>query len=215
MDRSARTYRLSFTFGGLLIPETRIIAEEFRRTQDWQAVRVAVVDNGGLGKTRRRTAFRYFREVRERLTVAREWERAIITGQSDASPAACAAVLFVVFCRYYRIVGEFVEQVVRERVEAGARELDASLVRTFFADRETVHPELGAVTQSTRDKLVEITMKVLREAGISRREGGRLLAARPTAAGEIAPHYCEQRDIHALAYLLTSTQEITQCTTQR
>ena len=71
---NTRKYRLSFTFGGLLIPETQIVADAYVRLGDWEDVRKEVLAGSLLRKTRQESSRRYFREIRDRLKSAHQWE---------------------------------------------------------------------------------------------------------------------------------------------
>ena len=189
-------YRLSFTFGGLLIPESLTIAEVYRRTGDWAAVKEEVLRENLLKKTRSSSSYRYFRELRDRFQCAYEWELEVLSGGSDISRTETdvGLVLFAVFCRYYRLVGEFMRQVVRQRFSGGLLMLDTAMFRSFLQDQEAAHPEIAALSDSTREKLTTVAFRVLREAGIvhqrKRTEPGEL--QRLYLSAELHERYCRK-----------------------
>jgi hypothetical protein len=213
-----KKYRFSFTFGGLLIPESLTIAEVYRRVGDWAAVKEEVLGENLLKKTRSSSSYRYFREIRDRFQCAYEWEIEVISRDGDISRTETdvGLVLFAVFCRYYRLVGEFMRQVVRQRFSGGLLMLDAAMFRSFLLDQEEVHPEIAALSDSTREKLTTVAFRALREAGIVRQrkrtEPGELQRLRLSA--ELHERYCREGKREDYGHLLWSDEEITRCMTQ-
>lgn len=207
-DARSGRYQLSFTFGGLLIPETLTIAEAYQDLQEWPAVRRRMIDENGLQKTRRRTAQRYVREIKVRLEHAYPWERELIVGDS---PEDRAVVLYAVFTRYYLLVGDFVTQVVRERYLSGLATVDTAMFRTFMADQAPAHPELSGVSDTTAAKLAEVALRVMREASLL--SGGRapFRITPPSVSAEVRRKYCLQGNMEDLAHFLWSDKEIAPC----
>jgi hypothetical protein len=209
------TYRLSFTFGGLLIPESRTIADIYLEVGDWDAAKELVLSQNRLGKTRRSTSRRYFREIRDRLTSAYPWEIGVVAGRGDtATPEADrAVVLLAVFARYYRLVGDFLTQVVRPRYYDGLTAIDPAMFRTFIGDQKPAHPEIGTLSDSTSEKLTTVTMRALREGGVvfaqSRR--GPFDIRRPEASAALKERYCLKGAREDYGHLLWSDEEIQQC----
>jgi hypothetical protein len=84
---SGDRYKLSFTFGGLLIEETvTIVALLNECGHDWATVRRRAVEENALKKTRTSSSFRYFREIRDRLADAADWELEAIAGNAPYGP---------------------------------------------------------------------------------------------------------------------------------
>ncbi|TVR94394.1 MAG: DUF1819 family protein [Spirochaetaceae bacterium] len=229
-------YRVSFTFGGLLRAETETIATLYQELGDWQAVRVKVEKDGALGKTRRSSSFRYYREIRERLSVAYAWERAALAGGVGAASATeragraagadgadlpvdvtalhesdHPAILLALTARYYPLVGEFLRELVRERYMHGPRVLETHVVRAFLSDKALQHPELARTADSTKDKLRTVLMRICREAGIAlgRREPFEL--DRPRTSAALIHLYCTQGQPADPYHLLLSDKEISAC----
>lgn len=207
-DARSGRYQLSFTFGGLLIPETYTIADEYHRLQDWSAVRRRMIDENGLQKTRRRTAQRYVREIKVRLEHAYPWEWAVIR---DASPEERAVVLYTVFTRYYRLVGDFVTQVVRDRYLSGLATVDTAMFRTFVADQTPAHPELAHISDTTAAKLAEVALRALREASLIAGPRPPYRIMTPRLSPELRRRYCDQGNREDLAHLLWSDTEVAPC----
>ena len=104
-------YRLSFTFGGLLGHETRVIAKEYLKDRDWTSVKSRILKQNLLQKTRLSSSRRYFREIRDRLSCSHDWEVDLLT--SDISFEEVITIILAITARYYRLLRDFIIQVVR------------------------------------------------------------------------------------------------------
>ncbi|MFW6250630.1 MAG: BrxA family protein, partial [Alkalispirochaetaceae bacterium] len=124
-------------------------------------------------------------------------------------------ILFAVFCRYYQALGDFVQQGVRQRISDGLLTLDAAMFRSFLLDQEATHPEVAELSDSTREKLATVAIRVLREAGIllqrKRTEPGEL--QRPKLSEQIHERYCREGRREDYGHLLWSEEEISRCMT--
>lgn len=212
---SGAPYRLSFTFGGLLIPESRAVAAEFVRSGDWAPTKANVLELNLLGKTRSSSVRRYVREIKARLEHAYDWELAVLAGTEGTAVADtdAPAVLFCIMTRYYRLVGDFTAQVVRRRLLDGLRTIDASMFRAFVSDQEPAHPELSRVADSTREKLTTVAIRSLREAGIVAESRPPYTLRRPATSTALGRLYCERGAPEDLIHLLWSDEEIRACIT--
>lgn len=207
VEKAPERYQLSFTFGGLLVPETRAIVDSYRDRHDWQLVKSAVLEKNLLGKTRSASSRRYFREIRYRLERAYPWELDVIAdGGADAQ-----TVLFAVFTRYYRLVGDFVSDFLRPRVVEGLRTLDTAMFRSFVADQAVSHPELASISDSTAAKLTSVTIRTLREAGIISGRRGPYGVTPPPMSAELRMRYCAHGDTRNFTNLLWTDEEIKPC----
>jgi len=215
-------YRLSFTFGGLLLPETRTLVQALfdagpgsAADSAWDEVRRRVEKENLLGKTRSSAGYRYFREIRARLATAYPWELQIIAGTGDAAPTEkdTPAVLLAIVSRYYRLVGDFLAAVVRERYVSGLPELEPYMFRSFVTDRLPLHPELSEISASTSEKLQTVTIRILREAGIipPARRGMPLRISSPDMTDILRDRYCTNGSPEDRLHLLFSSQEIQEC----
>ena len=206
-------YRLSFTFGGLLVPESRVIAAAFVRSGNWAAAQSHVIEANLLGKTRSTSVRRYTREIRARLVHAYEWELEALAGEGLVPESDCPAILFCIVTRYYRLLGDFTAQVVRRRLLDGLRTTDASMFRAFVNDQEPAHPELTRIADSTREKLATVAIRSLREAGIVGEHRPPYTLQRPAVSPALERLYCDQGTSDDQIHLLWSDQEIRACIT--
>ena len=199
-------YRLSFTFGGLLIPETRIIADSFLRLGDWEAVREEVVGQNLLKKRRQASAQRYIHEIRDRLKGAYDWEIPIIAGR-DGGPDEARLVLLAATVRYYRLVWEFLVEVIRYKITGGDFKMLGFEFVSFWEQKAQSAPEMREITEKSRKKLVQVVYRMLREAGYlpSGRDGA---IVAPTVPYGIATQYAAQQDSDTLLAFLLPDHEI-------
>jgi hypothetical protein len=111
------------------------------------------------------------REVVGRLSALSAGEIALL---EESSPDERAHLMWVAACRRYALVGEFAEEVVRERFLLLTPSLEHQDFDGFFRGKALWHPELDALTDSTRRKLRQNVFRMLREASLVS-ESGRIL----------------------------------------
>ncbi|MDT3344482.1 DUF1819 family protein [Microbacterium aquilitoris] len=170
---SPQRYKLSFTSGGLLVREADVVVAEYMRRRDWGAVQRVVVDQNLLQARTRSSTVRVARETIQRLRVLKEDELEIL---ADASLTERCHLLWAAACRRYDLIGEFAEEVVRERFllmtpTVGTQEFDR-----FMSRKSLWHPELDDLKPSTRDELRKVIFLMLKRAGL-RTEAGAIIPA--------------------------------------
>jgi hypothetical protein len=205
LQRMAK-YRLSFTFGGLLIPETRIIADSFLQFGDWDTVREEVIAQNLLRKPRQESARRYFREIRERLKGAYDWEVPIIAGH-DGGPDEARLVLLAATVRYYRLVWEFLVEVIRYKITGGDFNLLGFEFESFWERKAEGASEMREITEKSRKKLAQVVYRMLQEARyLPTGRDGRIVA--PTVPYGLTTRYWAQQDSDTLLAFLFSDHEM-------
>ena len=222
MIQSSR-YRLSFTFGGLLVSETRSIAVEYVYSRDWNQVRSRVMEDNLLQKTRSSSSFRYFREIRDRLSQAYPWEIELIAGGTathtpsgrtvEAVEMDIPLIILAVVSRYYSLIGDFISEVLRTRIAEGLLTVDSSMFRSYLADLAPEHPELQKISTATRKKLTQVSLRVLKEAGIAVGSREPYALTVPGLSDPVKKLYCNKGNIGDYSHLLWSDKEIFACTT--
>ena len=154
-------YALSFTSGALLAREAVITAPLYLEVRDWNVVRERLCSDNLLQARTSSSGFRLAREIVQRLAVLTDDELELL---GDASPSERGHLLWVAACRRYAFIGDFAEEIVRERFllltpELGHRDFDS------FVNRKTLwHPELTEVKESTLQKLRATVFRMLTEA---------------------------------------------------
>ena len=154
-------YKLSFVAGGLLLPETTAVSRRLLELPDWNQIK-AEVDAGLLLRTTRVSSRqRYFQEIRRRFRVVRPFEVEFLAADTESSRLAN----FVLCCRYYEFVSEFMIQVVRDKMSLRDTLLGNVDFFSFFERLAGEHPELRGISESTRIKVRTVLYRMLSEVG--------------------------------------------------
>lgn len=201
-----KKYKLSFTFGGLLLPETRIIAKEYLKTKNWDWVKAKALEENMLQKTRNSSRYRYFREIMYRLKKAYPWEMEILGKEADQG--VYSLVNLVIVGRYYRFVRDFIVEVIRYKAEG----LDFILMdydyTTFLETKSQFHPELLKLSESTGNKIKQVIIRMLKEAGVLTIKNGVKTIIKPYSRDILAARYAERGTIDDMMILLMTDREI-------
>ena len=156
-------YALSFTSGVLLAREAVIAAPIFLEVRDWGLVRDQLRSENLLQARTASSGFRLAREVAQRLAVLTDSELELLR---DASPSERGHLMWVAACRRYAFIGDFAEDVVRERFLLLTPNLGYDDFDSFVRGKALWHPELVEVKVSTLQKLRSTVFRMLAEAGL-------------------------------------------------
>jgi len=157
----SKKYRISFTSGSLHQHESVQLAELYRELGDWKTTRSEALLRNLLQARTERTAKTVCREIIDRLkTLSKaELDFLIDSGHKDQ-----AHILWLAVCRLYQFVADFVMEVIRERFLSMKIDLTFEDFDAFFNRKSEWHDELDQASPSTRDKLRQVTFRMLREA---------------------------------------------------
>ncbi len=156
-------YALSFTSGALLTREAVIAAPLFLEVRDWNTVRDRLRAENLLQARTASSGFRLAREVAQRLAVLTDAELDLL---QDASPSERGHLMWIAACRRYAFIGDFAEEVVRERFLLLTPTLGYDDFDSFVHGKALWHPELAEVKGSTLQKLRSTVFRMLTEAGL-------------------------------------------------
>jgi hypothetical protein len=158
---SESRYALSFTTGALLAREGALLAPVYIDVRNWEKVRDrAVVDNLLQARTHR-TGVRLVRETVKRLSVLTDREVELM---DELTAPERGHLMWVAACRRYVLIGEFAEEVVRERFLLLASTLQYGDFDTFVRSKAVWHDELATIKDSTMQKLRSNVFRMLVEA---------------------------------------------------
>lgn len=161
-------FALSFTSGGLLAREADVITTVYLRERDWTEVRNAVT-NGNLLQSRTvSSSARVTRETIQRLSTFDDAELELL---ADGSPTERCQLMWVAACRRYELIGDFAEEVLRERFLLLTPTLDFEDFERFIVKKGLWHPELDELKPSTRAKLRQNLFRMLHESGLLSERG--------------------------------------------
>nr|WP_242630350.1 DUF1819 family protein [Kocuria rosea] len=161
-------YALSFTSGGLLVREADVIVTEYLRSRDWVTVRHAVTEQNLLQARTSSSSARVTRETIQRLSVFDDSELELV---AESSLTERCHLMWAATCRRYELIGDFAEEVVRERFLLMTPTLGIEDFERFMMGKSLWHPELDELKPSTRAKLRQCVFRMMYEAGLRSKEG--------------------------------------------
>jgi len=164
----ASRYALSFTTGALLMREAAIAAPLYLRERDWSKVRAAIEQDNLLQTRTVASGQRLTREVAQRLEVLSDSELELLI---DGTATERGHLLWAAVCRRYDLIGEFAEEVLRERFLLLAASLDHDDFDSFIRTKALWHEELADLKDSTVRKLRSNVFRMLVEAGLLSDDG--------------------------------------------
>ena len=177
-------YRLSFTSGGLLVREAGIAAPLYLSLRDWTKVRSVIEGENALQARTVASGHRLARELVQRLAELTDDEIDLLV---YATAVERGDLMWVAACRRYDLIGEFAEEVVRERFLLMTPTLLPADFDSFVRAKSLWHEELPELADSTLRKLRTNLFLMLREAGVA------------TEAGQIVRSVLSQRVAGVLA----------------
>ncbi|OBY29623.1 DUF1819 family protein [Mycolicibacter kumamotonensis] len=169
----ASRYALSFTSGALLMREALIVAPIYLREHDWAKVRQLIEKDNLLQARTVSTGHRRAREVAQRLAVLTDIELEVLV---DSTTSERGLLLWAAACRRYDLIGEFAEEVLRERFLLLTPTLSHDDFDSFIRSKALWHEEVAELKGSTLRKLRANVFRMLVEAGLLT-EDGRILQA--------------------------------------
>ncbi len=169
----ASRYALSFTSGALLMREALVAAPIYLHEHDWAKVRELIEEDNLLQSRTRSSGFRLAREVAQRLSVLTDAEIELLI---DSTTSERGHLLWAAACRRYDLIGEFAEEVLRERYLILAPTLGYDDFDSFVRGKALWHEEVADLKDSTLRKLRSTVFRMLVEAGLVP-EDGRILQA--------------------------------------
>lgn len=170
---TASRYALSFTSGALLMREALIAAPIYLRGHGWAKVRQLIQEDNLLQARTVSTGHRRAREVTQRLAVLSDDELQLLV---DSTTSERGHLLWAAACRRYDLIGEFAEEVLRERFLLLTPTLDHDDFDSFIRGKALWHEEVAGLKDSTVRKLRANVFRMLVEAGLLS-EDGRILPA--------------------------------------
>lgn len=183
-ETSTSRYALSFTSGALLSREATVAAPVYLKTRDWVAARAAIGEGNLLQARTAASGLRLGREVAQRLAVLSDEELELLV---DASATERGHLLWAAACRRYEMIGDFAEEVVRERFLLMTPTLTHEDFDSFVRNKAAWHGELAELKESTLQKLRQTAFRMLGEAGLL------------SDSGDLIPAVLSQRVAQTLA----------------
>jgi len=159
--RTKSHYTLSFTVGGLLSREAAILAPIYTDARDWVVVRDVAVEENLLTTRTRSTGVRLVRETIARLSALADSEVECLT---ELTGTERSHLMWAAACRRYSLVGEFAEEVLRERFLTLAGRVTYENYDSFYRAKAMWNDELDTISEATYRKLRQVLFKMMVEA---------------------------------------------------
>lgn len=163
-----QAYALSFTSGALLMPEASIAVPVYLLERDWTRTRAALERDNLLQSRTVATGQRRAREIAQRLSVLTDDELEVM---AVASSGERAHLLWAAACRRYTLIGEFAEEVLRERFLTLAETVTHDDFDAFLLTKAIWHEEIADLKESTTQKLRANVFRMLVEASLLGNDG--------------------------------------------
>jgi hypothetical protein len=166
--QSHERYALSFTSGGLLVREAGVIVSQYLLVRDWATVRQIATEQNLLQARTTSSSVRVIRETVQRVCVLEDAELEFFV---ESSLTEQCHLLWAAACRRYCLIGDFAEEVVRERFLLMTPTLEIEDFERFITRKSLWHTELDELKLSTRAKLRQSAFRMLHEAGLLSEQG--------------------------------------------
>ena len=160
---SAKTYKMSFTSGGLFFNESIPVAELYDTTHDWQQTRDKVLSENLLQARTESSAKRRIIEISSRLQLLTDFQLQLLISGSRQEQQY---LLWVAVCKCYSFIKEFMVEVVREKYLRMDLSLQPQDYEIFFDAKAEWHKELEQLKPSTQTRLRQALFQTMREAEI-------------------------------------------------
>lgn len=193
-----KKYTLSFTAGGLLYSQSVVLAKIIldQPNLDWKKIKERILSQNSFNTTRASSQIRYFLEIKRRFQTAYPFELSWLANESDGSKL----VLFVLCCKYYTFIGDFIAEVIAPKLKVGDTILTFADFFAFYENKSETHPELVTLKETSRKKLQSVLFRMLAESGIIDSETKRI--CKPHIPLELTDQYRKAGDYTALIHLL-------------
>jgi hypothetical protein len=168
MVTAKQRYALSFTSGSLLTREALIAAPIYLRERDWATTRARIKDENLLQTRVARSNTRLLGALIPRLQVLTDAELQIV---ADGTSTERGHLMWAAACRQYDLIGEFAEEVLRERFLTLAGKVTYEEFDSFYRSKAIWHDELDAITDTSYKKVRQVVFKMMVDAGLLTRQG--------------------------------------------
>lgn len=160
---TSEKYRLSFGTGGLYVTASAQLVQLFSDLGYWSEVIEDAVEKNLLQFKSTHSTRRAVREICTRLKSLSIHELDLF---AKADPFDQSILCWLASCRTYKFIGDFATQVILENFACYKLKLGYADFDFFYGEQSQFHPELEALTHTTRKKLRQILFRMQREAGI-------------------------------------------------
>lgn len=161
---SSKPYSASFTTGALLLEETKVLLSLLGQMPSGEALDRAKKETQYLGINSEVARRKIAGEIYKRYQAVNE--QVWVLFQSLHQTPDQLLILLYVCLKTYQLLADFMSRVVINRWQQRLLTLDRTDFERFLDDQTPTHSELKTLTEGTRRKLAQITMLMLKQAGL-------------------------------------------------
>ncbi len=161
---SNHTYTYNFSFMAVRSVRSWLgVAEFYLKDGDWSVVKSRILATNALQCRSSSGSLRMERELRQRLATLTHEQLALL---ATATAGDRAAIAWLAALKHIRFVFEFAAEVLREKLAAQDPILRYSDYETYVETKSAFHPELARLRPSSKNKVRQMLLHMLTEAGL-------------------------------------------------
>lgn len=161
--RRSSGFNLGFIAVALRPDLARIVAEHYLASGDWALTKERLLSSNALQCRSASSAMRLERELRQRLGTLTQ-DQLILAARATAEDRA--AIAWLAACKSIPFAFEFASDVLREKLACHDAGLRPSDYEAYFESQSASHPELARLTASSKNKVRQVLLRMLAEAGL-------------------------------------------------
>ena len=162
-SRDETTYNLGFTAASLRPELARIVAECYLTVGNWDLAKDRILSSNKLQSRSAGSLVRMERELRQRIRRLTPTQIEILARATSEDRAAMAWLATQKHCSF---IFEFAAEVLREKIVEHDRVLRQSDYETFLENKSASHPELAKLAPVSKNKIRQVLLRMLFEAGL-------------------------------------------------
>jgi hypothetical protein len=204
---TSKPYSLGLASFPLLRGETEIAAKILMHNDDLDSARRVIKEGNLFQRLHRSTSKVAVNEVLKRLTHADSWELDTLAGASDPADSAFISMLLVT--RQYRILLDFVVNLILYKFEGRDLGLETYEIISWYTTLSETHEEIHKLKEGSFKRLVNNTKRILVEGGmLDQNTKDSFIVRQPRVSFEVQNHYENKKSVNDLHMLLLSDQQI-------
>ena len=182
-------YKADLTAGALKLPESRLVADLLLRNLSAVQWKQVILEDNVLQARSPATAIRLTRLIRGRLETmeADLWKLV-----RDGDQVVATQALFVAALKHSKLLGDFLDLVVREQFRVFNSTLSNKLWDDYLLECRGRDPEMPEWNSSTKDRLRSSVFQILAQVGYI--ESTRTLKLQTVFLAPQVLHYCQEHN---------------------
>ena len=148
--KTGQPYKLSFTTGGLFLREASFTVPLYLEFRNWERVQEKIKETNLFQTRTLSSGVRISQEVISRLATLSDSELEVI---HESNTQDQAHLMWIAASRRYTLIGQFAEEVVREKFLLLKPELSYLDFDSFLRSKALWHHEIDDLKESTTKRL--------------------------------------------------------------